>query len=128
MDQVRVIFASLVPALLVVASGQGFPQRLMSAVHLRSRIVVLCRHSGRAPLSRDLRHAAWVARGSNRRLVIQAAGKDFSLDTASKDTKFPRFARLDQFSLKTQHGHCLTRPWQFQLRAALEPRAPSSVS
>ncbi len=128
MDQVRVIFATLFPALWVVASGQGFPQSQGGGLQVRCHVTISSRQAGRATSAKYTCEVAHPLRGLNRRVGVEFGEDDPFAASELPQGVYPRLSRIDHFSTENPTPHRLAKSWQFLWRTALEPRAPSSVS
>jgi hypothetical protein len=128
MVYVRVMLAWLLPTLGLAAAGQyGFePISLFPA----DGVSALLSPSTQGRRGREFDTRAFE---SSARLQQRRLGTHFgpSSPPAPAVLSEPQIMALDRVSLVacgSEATLCLAKGWQFQLRTALEPRAPSSVS
>ena len=122
MDQVRVILVSIFPALWVVASGYGL---YSPGATVQYRCVSVCaRQPGRSAAASDIK-GSFELRPGNRRFSASVSGTPEVSDVTSTESVRLEARRVCGFAPRELSR--LTRPWQFHVRAAMEPRAPSLV-
>ena len=122
MDQVRVILVSIFPALWVVASGYGL---YSSGSSIQYRCVsITARQPGRSASAAEIK-GSLEPRFGGRRLSYSIGDTSDTDSVAITQSARPESPRVLGFV--PQGISRLTRPWQFHLRAAMEPRAPSLV-
>jgi hypothetical protein len=128
MVRVKVMLAWLLPTLGLAASEyyvlvpvSGSPVGCACALFSASK------QGKRTPLP-DVRSFAQSARLQNRRMGTQSGPSGLSAPVLGLELPLvaPGRVRLSGFSSEAALG--LAKRWQFDLRTALEPRAPSSVS
>jgi len=127
MDRVRVMFAALIPALILLASGQVIfnPPMACASQHCPTA-ACFCQPARQVPLG-DI-----VSFDQSARLMIRRMAKPFGLDgfppVSSPDGHIHGLRILHIASISAEFPFGLAQRWQFCWRTALEPRAPSSAS
>ena len=123
----RIIIASLVPALWVVAAGQGLPQSLAAPALVRWSASISARQAGKGIPWDDSEKAAHALRHFNRRLSIQSGKGGFCAAAGALPVDFAPLSHPGSLAAGSLYASPLSRPWQFFWRTVAEPRAPSSV-
>src|SRR5258705_1863614 len=126
MDRVKVTLVALLPALWLMASGQCFADPRGGRETISARDSKFAFESGKhcpsnEPCSTDL-----SARRAKARIGSHSAkGNPFFIEPiAHSQVTHPRFS--GNFSSVREGPLALATHWQFDCRAAPEPRAPSS--
>jgi len=128
MDRVKVALVSLLPALWLMASGQCFARPCDSCATDNAPDSKFALESGKHCPSKEANSIDLSARRANARIGSHLAKANFfsSEQTTSSRSVDRRF--LTDFSSSREGPRALATRWQFDCRAASEPRAPSSVS
>lgn len=128
MDRVRIVFCSLLSALLVLAAGccladpvSGRPDGCRRASASETG------HCCHAPLT-DVRSSAQSARLLNRRMGMQAGWGVVPAPVAISPSGLDDSEHAPAPPTIATEALGLAKCWQFYWRTASEPRAPSSVS
>src|SRR5262249_39253887 len=129
MDRVKVALVSLLPVLWLMASGQSFAEPCRNCATANKPDSKFALESGqRCPSNEATVFTDLSARRANARIGSQSAKLIFfpvepAIGSRSVDRRF-----LAVFSSLREGPCALAVRWQFDCRAASEPRAPSSVS
>lgn len=127
MDRTKIAFAALLPALWLLLCGQGLSAQRIDCSKEISRDQTCTLQSGKycssdAVLSQDITARRASSRlgksGNSNTTLLNPISRPHTLEHASLVIRSPR--RESPLALAT----C----WQFVCRAALDPRAPSSIS
>ena len=126
MDRVRLMLASLLPALLLVTSGQS----LLDPVDWRNeRFPSFVGTSQRAKKEPRAHSSSFTQtlRIVKRRSPVDSGPEGLSIDASLPALSFPVAETLDFSICSFETAPDLATTWQFFCRNALEPRAPSSL-
>jgi hypothetical protein len=127
MDRVKVALVSLLPVLWLMASGQSLAGPCSNCSTASTADLKFALKSGKRCSSDESGSIDLSARRANARIGSHSARSNFfpiepTISSRSVDRRF-----LADFS-SLPEGSVLATRWQFDYRAAAEPRAPSSVS
>ncbi len=128
MDQVRIIFASLFPAFLVVTAGQGLSQIPVGPTALRFGFSISARQPGRGVPSGASQENAVISRNFNRRPGAQSGSNPLNFTGCAALADSAVVPQSLVFAAQNRPISWLSCPWHFRCRAAAQPRAPSSVT
>jgi hypothetical protein len=129
MDRVKVALVSLLPVLWLMASGQYFADPCGACPTGGAPDSKFALESGKhCPSNEATSSIDLSARRANARIGSHLAKANFfpaepTTNSRSVDRRF-----LTDFSSSREGPRALATRWQFDCRAASEPRAPSSVS
>lgn len=129
MDRVKVALVSLLPVLWLMAAGQSFADPCRSCATASASDSKFGLESGRhCPSNKESSSIDLSARRGSARIGSQSAKASFFPvePTTGSQVNGRRF--LANFSSVREGPRALATRWQFDYRAASEPRAPSSVS
>jgi hypothetical protein len=128
MDRVKVTLVALLPALWLMASGQSFTGRCPSCASASSRDSTLALESGQCCPSDAAGSVGLSALRANPRIGAHSAKSNFRpLEPIDYSQAFNRTLFANSPSQRDGLIALAVR-WQFDCRAASEPRAPSLVS
>jgi hypothetical protein len=128
MDRVKVTLAALLPALWLMASGQCFADPCGSCATVSARDSKFAFESGKQCPSNEASSIDLSARRAKARIGSHSAKANlfFIEPIAHSKVAHPKFS--GNFSSVREGPLALATRWQFDCRAAPQPRAPSSVS
>ena len=128
MIRTRVILASLLPALWLIASMDSLSDAVPDMTSVRPDSELCASSHGKDDCSPPFRSLEQSARRWSRRFNVQSGVDGFSLPAVVSQVQVPVPDQFVRFSDLASRSPGLANCWQFLCRTALEPRAPSSVS
>src|ERR1051326_4300729 len=127
MDRVKITFVVLLPALWLMASGQGLLDPCDQCINAGAQDSVLAFESGQHCPSSAAGTVDLPARRTNPRAGVHSAKRNFPpLGPIARSQAPDRTLRIS--CSQRAAALALAARWQFDYRAASEPRAPSLVS
>ena len=127
MDRTKIAFAALLPALWLLLCGQGISAQCIECSNGTCRDPLCTLQNGKHSSLAVVSSPDVTARRATSRLgkpdngntsLVNAVSRAYAVEPASLAIR----------SARRQSPPDLATRWQFDCRAALEPRAPSSVS
>lgn len=128
MDRVKITLVSLLPALWLMSSGQYFLDPCGNCATARTHDSTFAFESGQHCPSNAKSSIDLSARRANSRVGSHSAKTIFPLVEPVVGSQVHDRRFLATFSSSSESPRALATRWQFDYRAAPEPRAPSSVS
>jgi len=128
MTRARVILASLLPTLWLIASMDCWGCAVGGLAGVRPDSTLSEAGHGKHDCSTSFCSLEQSARRWSRRLHFQSGAEEFSSPALLPPFQSPIPAQLIDFSRRANLSSGLANCWQFRCRTALEPRAPSTVS
>jgi hypothetical protein len=129
MDRVRIALVSLLPVLWLMASGQSFADPCRNCAPANKYDSKFALESGKRCPSNEATAATDLSvRRTNARIGSQSAKQNFFPFEPTIGSRSVGQGFFAGFSSLRESPCALAVRWQFDYRAASEPRAPTSVS
>jgi hypothetical protein len=128
MDRVKVTLAALLPALWLMASGQCFADPCAGGATAGARDSKVAFESGKRCPSNEAYSIDLSVRRASARIGSHSAKGNFFFTEPTTRSQVAHSRFLGNFTSVREGPQALAARWQFDCRAASQPRAPSSVS
>jgi hypothetical protein len=127
MDRTKIALAALLPALWLLLCGQGLPEQCIDCSNETCMDLTCTLQNGKHSSLEAVPSPDITARRATSRLG-KSGNANTPLVTAVSREHAVEHAYLAILSARRQSPPGLVARWQFDCRAALDPRAPSSIS